>query len=198
VKGVLFAFVLFLGLGHSQDGQANRMAPDANPAEKPAAAFLRRLDAVTWNPVRAELTWLVSVWDLRNGERTLVTKERYTMHPDVAVMESSGEYRRFDASEAKQLRVLMDVISTYAVQSTVWWDYGPNGKVEGQIVPLPDDGEAKEPVPGKDPVQDKDAVKPEKEPEPKAKPAPKAVPSRVLVGPAAEPIELEEALSSLA
>jgi hypothetical protein len=165
--------------GYAQEGGANRSAPDGKVPEKQTTTFLRRLDAVTWNPVRAELTWMVSVWDLRDGERTLVTKERYTMHPDVAVMESSGEYRRYDADEAKRLRTLMDMISTYAVNSTVWWDYGPDAKMDGQVVPLPDQDAGKDRGDGK---TEKDAPQ-------KDQPAPKAAPSRMLVGPRAEPGE---------
>jgi hypothetical protein len=180
VRSVLAAVVLFLSVSYAQEGDANRIAPgsNGNPADK--KAFERRLDAVTWNPVRAELSWLVSVWDVRNGERTMVTKERYVMHPDVAVMEAGGEYRRFDAGEAKRLRVIMDVISTYAVESTVWWDYGPGAKMDGQIVPLPDE------APDKDITKDKENTKPEKDKDPKAKPAPQALPSRVMVAPRAE------------
>lgn len=188
MRSVLITFVLSLSLsysnlGYAQEGDANRAAPGGKPGDKQTTTFLRRLDAVTWNPVRAELTWMVSVWDMRNGERTLVTKERYTMHPDVAVMESSGEYRRYDADEAKRLRTLMDMISTYVVNSTVWWDYGPDAKMDGQLIPLPDQDS------DNGTVKDKGDGKTEKDSPQKEKGAPKAAPSRVLVGPRAEPEE---------
>jgi hypothetical protein len=189
---VLAAFVLVLSLGDAQEGGADRSAggtpPEKEKQGERGTTFVRRLEAVTWNPVRAELSWTVSVWNLQGGERSLVAKERYTVHPDDAIMESDGEFRRFNSTEAKRLRVLMDVISTYAVGSTVWWDDGPDAKLDGQIIPLPDDDQGGEATKNKkqDGKSDKDQDgKPDKDKDQKAKPDPKIVPH--VVGPKAEP-----------
>jgi hypothetical protein len=217
MKSVLVVFVAFLSIGYAQQGGASRGGatgkpvekqpekqmekqpdkPADKPADKPEKSYVRRLEAVTWNPVRAELTWLVSVWDVQSGDRSLVAKERYTMHPDDAVMESDGEFRKFDSGEAKRLRVLMDVISIYAVESTVWWDYGPDAKTDTQVIPLPDDssgakGGANRSQPDKDKDKDKDQKKQQQEKK-DSDDAPKAAPKpspRVLVGPKAEPGDL--------
>jgi hypothetical protein len=178
---VLAVFVMFLSFGDAQEGGANRSLPGGTPADKQAerGTLVRRLEAVTWNPVRSELTWMVSVWNLQGSERSLVTKERYSVHPDDAIMESQGEHRRFDADEAKRLRVLMDVISTYAVESTIWWESGPGAKLEGQIIPLPDHDQ------GKETTQDKkEDGKADKDKDQKTKPDPKVVPG--VIGPMAE------------
>jgi hypothetical protein len=206
MKSVLIVFFAFLSFGYAQQGEANRGGAGGRPPDKQTEkqperqtekqpekqsekTLVRRLEAVTWNPVRAELTWLVSVWNVQSGDRSLVAKERYTMHPDDAVMESDGEFRKFDADEAKRLRVLMDVISTYAVESTVWWDYGPDAKTETQIIPAPDGdrnakGGADRNKTEKDSDKDKDKEK-NKDSEETPKSAPKPSP-RVLVGPKAE------------
>jgi hypothetical protein len=209
MKSVFVILVAFLSLGYAQQGEANRGGAGAKPPEKqpgkqlekqpekqaektPEKTYVRRLEAVTWNPVRAELTWLVSVWDVQSGDRSLVAKERYTVHPDDAVMESDGEFRKFDAGEAKRLRVLMDVISTYAVESTVWWDYGPDAKTDTQVIPLPDDGAGAKGGADRnktDKDKDKDKEK-NKEPEDPPKEAPKPAP-KVLVGPKAELLQLD-------
>jgi hypothetical protein len=47
-------------------------------------------------------------------------------------MKFKGEDRRFDAGEARQVRSLMDVISIYAIESTVWWDQSKGETPEGQ------------------------------------------------------------------
>jgi len=36
-------------------------------------------------------------------------------------MKANGEGRSFDKDEAESVHLLMDVISRYAVESTVWW-----------------------------------------------------------------------------
>ena len=107
---------------------ANRLPPDTNrqapppSGEKDGKVLVRRLEAVQWNPVRAELSWVVTVWDVAASIDQPMTRERYVIHLDDAVMEYGGEARRFDTTEARQVRGLMDLIATYAVESTVWWE----------------------------------------------------------------------------
>jgi hypothetical protein len=52
-------------------------------------------------------------------------------------MEFGGEARSFDSTEAHHVRNLMDLISTYAVESTVWWDHPDGPESDGQPAPAP-------------------------------------------------------------
>jgi hypothetical protein len=153
---------------------ADKQPGGAKPADKQPGdpkPLVRRLEAVTWNPVRSELTWTVTAWDFETSMREPAAKERYTMHLDAAVMEADGELRRFDTTEARRVRILMDVISTYAVESTVWWDSGADASLDGQVVPLPDDDKSK-PATG----QGEGKASRDKDEKEKPKPAPKMLP----------------------
>jgi hypothetical protein len=88
--------------------------------------------------------------------------EHYVIHVDAAVMEFNGEARAFDPAEAKHVRVLMDMISTYSVESTVWWDRGSSSDPDGKVIPVPKDKDATG-------TKGKDGAKPEN---PKAIPKP--------------------------
>jgi hypothetical protein len=73
----------------------------------------------------------------------------------------------------------MDMISTYSVQSTVWWDHGTSSEPDGQAIPLPKDkdgGDAKSKGDG-----DTKGKGDGKQENPKAapKPAPSALPGRI-------------------
>jgi hypothetical protein len=137
VKTLLLAMLLFTSLGKAQGngGNAERPAPEPGPApekpapeksvpEKPVKVVFRRLESVSWNPVRAELTWMLSVWDPTVSTAQPAGEERYVIHLDKAVMEFHEETRGFDTDEAKRVRSLMDIISRYALESTVWWGRG--------------------------------------------------------------------------
>jgi hypothetical protein len=113
------------------------------PARGPASANRsRRLESITWNSVKHELTWVVS-----QGERgedsgyRAFSSERYVIRMDEATMTFSGETRRFSEDEAENVRALMDMIAKYAVDSTVWWDDGLGQPVDGS--------EPKQKTPGK-------------------------------------------------
>jgi hypothetical protein len=173
MKSSLIALIVFSGIGCAQDGSGSPRPPAVKPAEPQppvATGLVRRLEAVTWNPVSAELTWVVSVGDITGGVFQPSGKENYTIHTDAATMNFHGEGRRFDPDEARRVRILMDMISTYAVESTVWWDHGEGAKMDGQVVPLPE---------GKDGNRGKD------DKEEKPKPTPKSSPV-LLHGPVAE------------
>jgi hypothetical protein len=157
---------------------AEKQPGSSKPADKQPGdpkPLVRRLEAVTWNPVRSELTWMVTAWDFETSAREPAARERYTMHLDAAVMEADGELRRFDTTEARRVRILMDVISTYAVESTVWWDSGADASLDGQVIPLPDDDKSKKPAtgPGEGKANREKEEKPK--PAPKMLPGPKAV-----------------------
>ena len=172
MKSSLIAVIVFSGIGCAQDSGASPHPPAVKPAEPhppTAVGSVRRLEAVTWNPVSAELSWVVSVGEITGGVFQPAGKESYTIRTDAATMNFHGEGRRFDPDEARRVRLLMDMISTYAVESTVWWDHGEGTKLDGPVVPLPDN---------------KDGSKGKDEKDEKPKPAPKSSPV-VLHGPVA-------------
>jgi hypothetical protein len=121
-------------------GQGNLKPEPKNPAPgqaetQHAKPVVRRLDSITWNPVTAELSWVVSSWDSMELTGQPASRDTYSMSIDSAIMKFHGEDRRFDPVEAKHVRALMDVLSVYAVESTVWWDQGKGDKTDG---PTPD------------------------------------------------------------
>ena len=138
MKTLLTGLVIFAGLGYAQQsGEAGpNPQPDSGESAKPTAV-LRRLESVTWDPLRAQLTWLVSVWDLESTADEPRDMERYVIHLDSDVMEFKGEIRRFDAA-GRDVHALMDMISNFAMQSTVWWGRGGQGQREGQPGSEPD------------------------------------------------------------
>lgn len=98
----------------------------------------RRLESVTWNSVDHKLVWVIST-----GEKTSENKykplnsETYEISMDAATMSFHGESRRFSDDEAASVHALMDLISKYAVESTVWWDDGQGIKLDKNGKPEP-------------------------------------------------------------
>jgi hypothetical protein len=111
----------------------------------------RRLETVTWNSVRHELTWLVSKGDQKGASYKPTGTESYLINMDEATMTFNGEKRRFSREEAANVHVLMDVISKYAIDSTVWWD-------DGQGEPLDQHGIPKQTKPDKNRDRETDSV----------------------------------------
>lgn len=143
MKTLLLGMLLFASLGKAQvtGGSAEQPPPEPGPSpEKPVKVVFRRLESVSWNPVRAELTWLLSVWDPTVSTERPAGQERYVIHLDKAVMEFQEQARGFDTDEAKRVRSLMDVISRYALESTVWWGRGGGSTLEDHGTPSPKDG----------------------------------------------------------
>ncbi len=94
----------------------------------------RRLESVTWNPSEHRLTWVISNGTKDNAGKYKPGKSTtYFIDMSAATMTLNGEGRRFSREEAKNVHVLMDLISKYAVESTIWWD-------QGQGTPLGKDG----------------------------------------------------------
>ena len=92
----------------------------------------RRLESITWSPSDHKLTWVIStgVKDTA-GKYKPVKSQTYNIDMSAATMMLNGEGRRFSRDEAKNVHVLMDLVSKYAVESTIWWDQGqgtPLGK----------------------------------------------------------------------
>jgi hypothetical protein len=92
----------------------------------------RRLESVTWNSVKHELTWVISKGVKNTGTNYKPqSTENYLINMDDATMSVNGEIRRFSKEEAANVHVLMDVIAKYAVDSTVWWDEGQGEPLNG-------------------------------------------------------------------
>jgi hypothetical protein len=94
----------------------------------------RRLESVTWHPSEHKLTWVIST-GVRDSSGKYKPAKSQTYHIDMsaATMTLNGEGRRFSRDEAKNVQMLMDLVSKYAVESTIWWD-------QGQGTPLDKDG----------------------------------------------------------
>lgn len=96
--------------------------PSVACAQEPKS---RRLESVTWNPAEHKLTWVVSVGTRDGaGKFTSIKKETYNINMAEATMMFNGDTRRFSQQEAKNVHMLMDLVSKYAIESTVWWDQG--------------------------------------------------------------------------
>ncbi len=119
----------------TRSAQNQERLPNLRPAqqEQPAEAEpSRRLESVTWNSIRHELTWVISNGE--KGDGTLYrpgASENYQISLDEATMSFSGETRRFSHEEASNVHVLMDLIAKYAVDSTVWWEDGQGEPANG-------------------------------------------------------------------
>jgi hypothetical protein len=98
---------------------------------QPATQMPRRLESVNWNPVKHELTWVVSRGQLAGSDYKPLTTDNYLINMEDATMTYNGETRRFSRQEADNVQVLMDLLSKYAVDSTVWWDQGQGQPVDG-------------------------------------------------------------------
>jgi hypothetical protein len=140
MRTLLTALVIFGGIACAQQTtDPERSAPAAKgEVVKPVPGQVaRRLEAVTLDPLQAQLSWFVSVWDLGSDMSKPADVEKYTIHINSSVMERSGELRRFQVPAA-DLHSLMNILSTYVMRSTVWW--GHEGAAEGDAPPLLPDG----------------------------------------------------------
>ena len=137
---VLVAFLSLLALSCSQ---ASKPSGRSNGFEVNAAAWgqdkgplqFRRLESVTWNSVKHELKWDISTGERDGSGYRPHSNDRYEINMDNATMTVNGESRRFSEDEAANVRTLMDFISKYAVESTVWWEKGEGDPVDGREKP---------------------------------------------------------------
>ena len=127
------ALTVFAALGWGQQDPGSKAAgtptqPDAPPAD----SRVRRLEAVTWNPVTDELSWVVSTGVKSAGSYQPGATETYSIQLESASMKFHDEIRSFDADEAERVHTLLDILSRYAVESTVWWEAGFGKKPENE------------------------------------------------------------------
>jgi hypothetical protein len=116
---------------------ANRGAPALDQIDdKRDPASLRRLESVTWDSVKHTLIWDVSKGERKGNRYQPQSRDRYEINMDDATMTVNGESRRFSADEASDVRTLMDFISRYALESTVWWENGEGDPVDDRGLPV--------------------------------------------------------------
>jgi hypothetical protein len=96
----------------------------------------RRLESVTWNSVEHKLTWVVSTGKPGDTQKPAETKT-YKIDMDAAIMTFNEENRRFSSEEAASVHALMDLLSKYAVESTVWWEAGQGQRIDKNSKPEP-------------------------------------------------------------
>jgi hypothetical protein len=152
IKCVFAAFLSLLTLSCAQGlkhSGRNHALADVNDKNCNSAAWgrpeenkengrlpLRRLETVTWDSVKHELKWDVSRGEKKGAGYEPRTRDRYAINMDKATMTFNGESRRFSEDEAANVRTLMDFVSKYAVESTVWWEDGEGDPVDDHGIPL--------------------------------------------------------------
>ena len=123
-------------LPSSADPQTTDARPPAtNPApatpqprDAPPGLQMHRLEGVSWDAIRCELSWVVSTGTVVGGEFRPAQKQTYRIDMDAALMQVGAERRGFDSREAENVHALMDLITRYAADSTVWWESGQGVK----------------------------------------------------------------------
>ena len=130
----LAALILVAGTVSAQSGDrasAGKSETGDRPESTPGMTQqLRRIEAVTWNPVTDELTWVVSAGVSSSGSYKPESSMTYLIHLGSATMMFNGERRRFGTDEADNVRILIDVLGRYAAESTIWWEAGMGQKFD--------------------------------------------------------------------
>ena len=157
---ILVAALVIVGsVGYAQQSgsEADPKGPDGKDAGvTKVPASVRRLDAVTWEPLKAQLSWVVSVWNLESDMSEPSGLERYVIHVDSGQMESNGELREFEVP-GSDLHALMSLLSKYTIRSTIWWDHPGASKEDAPVLAPDGTGGSKDKTKGNDP---KDPAKP--------------------------------------
>jgi hypothetical protein len=129
LAGEIVVLVVAIGLSYSQD-RIGSPTPTSKPNEPRAESETngkhRRLENVTWNPTTYELTWVVSEGDKSTGVYLPLTRSTYLVHMDSGIMQFNGEDRRISEEEAENIYTLMNILSEYAIESTIRWELGPD------------------------------------------------------------------------
>jgi hypothetical protein len=123
MKKVLVSLFITATLGFAQEGNSGTSVPK-QPVQAGNSTIIKKLETVTWNPATAELTWVLSVWDPAFSQEQPKEQETYTIHVDSAMMNFQGEGRPFNSEGALRMEVLMDIVSSYIIDSTAWWARG--------------------------------------------------------------------------
>src|SRR5690349_4894164 len=98
----------------------------------PKADEIRRLESVTWDLKSHTLKWTVQKGTEVKGEFVPSAAEHYEISPDAATMKVLEERRGFETDEAALLHRLLDTVTLYCAQSTLWWEKGEGTPVTGE------------------------------------------------------------------
>ena len=93
-------------------------------AQDKAPETVKRLSSVTWDLNTHKLVWVVQTGSEVNGEFAPASSEKYEVAPDEASMAFANEKRGLSDEEVDSLHHLLDILSLYCAESTVWWDQG--------------------------------------------------------------------------
>jgi len=104
-------------------------AQDKPAPDKPTEST-KRLQSVTWDLNTHKLVWVVQTGQQVNGEFVPADSAKYEVSPDEAAMMFADEKRGLTAEEAASLHHLLDVLSLYCAESTVWWEQGQGAPME--------------------------------------------------------------------
>lgn len=110
------------------------------PAQGNAPGAVKRLDSVTWDLKTHKLVWVVQTGTEKDGSFVPAASAKYEISPKEAVMALGEEKRGFTREEASSLNDLLNVLSLYCAESTVWWDQGQGTPVNKTTSPAAPDG----------------------------------------------------------
>lgn len=105
------------------------------PAQGKAPGAVKRLDSVTWDLNTHKLVWVVQTGSEETGSFVPGASAKYEISPKDAVMAFGEEKRGFTPEEASSLNDLLNVLSLYCAESTVWWDQGQGTPVDKKSTP---------------------------------------------------------------
>ena len=114
MKNAALVFISFAALAFGQE----------QTAPSKTAETVKRLDSVTWDLNTHKLVWVVQTGTQVNGEFVPSSSAKYEVSPQEASMMLADEKRPLSDEEAASLQHLLDVLSVYCAESTVWWDQG--------------------------------------------------------------------------
>ncbi len=147
-------------------------------AQDKAPETVKRLDSVTWDLNTHKLVWVVQTGTHVDGEFVPSASSRYEVSPDEASMMFADEKRGLTEEEASSLHNLLDILSLYCAESTVWWDKSKTDS-EGRV-PMEQKTTTTAKPDGKPVKVDQPQQPKVEQPQPQAQP--KRIPVRVLDG----------------
>ena len=101
----------------------------------PQEQKIRRLESVTWNPITDQLSWVVTNGSAGDGGKYVPDPDKrfqYVIDLKEVTMEHEGNKRRFAKEEADNVLMVMQLISRYAQESTVWWEEGKGDPLDSR------------------------------------------------------------------
>jgi hypothetical protein len=164
MKTAMFVLLSFSAALCAQDPQPKK----AKEPDPQSAGVVKKLGSVTWDLQTHKLVWVVQTGSIVNGQFSAANEQKYEISPQEATMATTGETREVDGDEAASLKQLLDVLSLYCAESSVWWDSGLGTPVDSQ------QGPTKKVAPPSE-------GKPVRVGEPKERPAPRPIPANELV-----------------